>query len=163
MWEWIKGRLDRRWKRVAFVIWMPLLFLSFLMFVYAAVDIYMVRYSDDDDVLSCHYRMARRRTPLVMGDTFDRTDDQKAQLARDRFYSRRSFESQYSSEARQVERTPEFSGCMSNTASASWWLEYPFVWPKIVGFFFWNALIALIILPRFWRSLGEWIKMKPSA
>jgi hypothetical protein len=33
MWKWIAVCLDRRWKRVAFVLWMPALFLSFLMFV----------------------------------------------------------------------------------------------------------------------------------
>jgi hypothetical protein len=159
MWMWLTDRLDRRWKRVAFVLWMPALFLSFIMFVYGLINVYYVNFAEDGYVLGCHLQLVRGR-PIVLEDTFDQSDEQKTQRAYDRFHSRFSLASPYSNEARGVERSPAFIGCMSHTPSGSWWLEYPFVWAKLVGFFLWNGLVALIILPRFWRSMGSWVAMK---
>jgi hypothetical protein len=160
MWPWIVGRLDRRWKRIASIVWVPFLFISFLFFVYGLINIYIVRYADDPSVFDCHIRMAMKHT-FSMSDTFTHTDADKRKLGVERYDSRTSLSSPYSAETRMIERDPIFMGCMSDTPHASWWLEYPFVWAKVIGFFLWNGLIALIIFPRFWGKIGRWAQMKP--
>lgn len=77
---------------MAFILWMPMLLVSFLFFAYAVTNIYIVLYADDGDVLGCHYKMAEKGSTI--SDAFaeasgNRTEEYKRKRARDRYFSNR--------------------------------------------------------------------------
>jgi hypothetical protein len=163
MLTWINDRLDRRWKRLLALLWIPVFLITVAQFAHALVNIYVVRYADDDSAYACHYQLAMGDKAFVMSDTFARTNEEKRRAALERSSSRTLFNLSSSSDARVIERTPEFRACMSQGPSASWWIEYPFAWSRIASFLVVNCFIGLVVFPRFWRKLRDWIQVQPRA
>jgi hypothetical protein len=150
MWPWIKDRLDQRWKRVAFVLWLPVIALTLLFSAYAVALIYVVDFEDDGSVYECHREVA--------GDILGSPDPEKHRVALERFRTR------FSAETREVEDGRAFMRCITNSYNGSYWLNYRFGLSEAGRWISWSVLFALVFLPRFWRRLGlalsSWVSMK---
>ena len=154
MWTWVKDRLDRRWKRVAFIFWAPLFVVTALISMYALLHVYKVYVSSY--VFVCHRDFAG----FVRNDNpFDPQNDRALHIAHERSDSR------FSSDTRQVESTPEFIQCMSKDFdNGIYWMNYSYIMSIVEIFILSTAVFALIIFPRFWRlmghAIGDWNTMK---
>jgi hypothetical protein len=145
------ARLDRPWKRVAFILWVPLFLATAVVSAYAILCIYFLNLYDDVDLWFCHRDIAGfAHRP---GD-LDPQDMRAMALAHERLDSR------FSAETRKVEASPEFIKCMSENRNGSYWTNYSFTLRAAAKFLLLTGFFALLIFPRFWRSIGGWIGMK---
>jgi hypothetical protein len=54
-WRWIEERLDRRWRRIAFILWSPLAIATVIALAYALMHIYIVYVASNPvRVFVCH-------------------------------------------------------------------------------------------------------------
>lgn len=163
--QFFSDRLDRRWKRVALVIWIPFFLFSFLYLILGLISIYYVHFAFDHNILSCHRTIAQNEQAAIgriLGHSNPHATWETSFLASKRFNARSNLFSDAGAEARLTEKEPAFIRCMLQTPNGAWWAEYPFTLYRILGFVFCVSIFALIVLPKFWRKLGSWILMKPN-
>lgn len=149
-WIWLTGRLDRPWKRLAFLFWTPILVLSLVLLGYVAASVYHVDFENDAVVLYCHEQWVHKSPTDVLAVS----EADKKRLAFDRFLSR------FSPETREIERSPDFVSCMSGSSNGMYWTNY---YPAIVSLLcaiVLNIILALIILTPLPRTIGDWILVK---
>src|SRR5438552_1647648 len=114
MWRWVERRLDRRWKRIAFVLWLPLALVTVVFSMYALFNVYVVFFSDEDALYQCHLRLAG-----YVSDRNSPVDEAAARIAFGRYVSRPS------TEAWRVELDQSFKRCMyERSVNGSYWLNY---------------------------------------
>jgi hypothetical protein len=110
LWHAAYERLDRSWKRIAFILWAPLFLVTTAVSAYAALCIYFVNLSDDYDLWFCHRDIAGFAN---RPGNFDPQDMRAMALAHERLDYR------FSAETRKVEGSPEFIKCMSGNRNVS--------------------------------------------
>jgi hypothetical protein len=157
MWGQVKDRLDRRWKRIAFILWAPLFVVTILVSAYALFHVYIVNFAYDPYVFGCHQK--------VLGVVWKGlSGPEKFEIPENFELARKRSQSRLSSDTREVQRSPAFMSCMSQSDNRDYWLNYTFILQGAAASIFWTALFALIIFPRFWRGMGRaigyWITMK---
>jgi hypothetical protein len=153
MWGWVKNTLDRRWKRIAFLFWLPLFALTLGVTAYALVHLYYVHFAFDGWVRGCHIR--------ALGVTGSLVDADLGLIV----IANRRADSRLSLDTLEAERNPTFLGCIfDRSPNGKYWLNYPFIWQEAGRLALWTTLFALVIFPRFWRAIGRaignWITMK---
>lgn len=152
LWHAAYERLDRPWKRIAFIFWVPFFFATALISAYAMYNVYMVYVQST--VFTCHRDFAG----FVQNREFLDPQNMRAlEVAHQRSGSR------LSSETREIESDPQFTICMmEHSPYGSYWMNYWPIMQAAAVFILWTATFALIIFPRFWRKIARWIAMTPS-
>jgi hypothetical protein len=152
LWTLINERLDRPWKRVGLMVWLPLVVATVAMGLYALLCVYVVYFSRDPDVWFCHRDLAGfANRPGAFNDQ----DMRAVGLAHQRMDAR------FSAETVAVENSPEFVACISKYENGSYWANYTYAWYTALQLLAYTVFFAIIIFPRFWRVLGSWIAGKP--
>jgi hypothetical protein len=186
-WSWIEGRLDRRWKRIAFILWGPLAIATVVASAYAFLHIYIVYVASD--VLGCHRDLAGYEelsantilnqlgispdTPWASLDVQTRekvlgagrnssTNQMALRIAHQRSDT---LLSRLSSETMAIESSPEFINCMSKDFNyGTYWQNYSVVMRYMAVLVFCTVIVALICMTSIWRTIGRaisnWVKMK---
>jgi hypothetical protein len=149
LWDAAYERLDRPWKRVAFIFWAPLFLVTAAISAYSLLCVYFVYLSNDVDLWFCHRDVAGFTYPSSSPQ-----NDRAVAVAHQRQASR------FTTETMAVERSPEFMRCMSKNANGTYWTNYSFAVRAAAPLLVCTAFFALVIFPRFWRSIGGWIAMK---
>jgi hypothetical protein len=187
IWSWIEERLDRRWKRIAFILWSPLAITTLIVSAYALMHIYILYVASD--VFDCHRKLAGYEelsantilnqlginpdTPWASLDSQTREkvlgagrDTSTNQMAL-RIAHQRSdtLLSRLSSESMAVESSPEFIRCMSKDWNhGSYWQNYSVVTKYTAILVLCTVIFAGIFMTSLWRTIGramsDWVTMK---
>jgi hypothetical protein len=153
IWRATHERLDRPWKRAAFILWIPLFMVAVATFLYALLFIYKVYFENDFQVWACHRDLAG-----YAGRPGEFTAEDMGALRR----AHELNDSRFSPETMALERSREFMNCMRSSENWYYWSNFSLARQYVLIAAAACGLFALIIFPRFWRSIGGWIAGRPN-
>ena len=156
--------LNRRWKRILFVFWVPLALATICFSTISIVCVYHVYVRPDSYYLrKCHqiaYEFSLNDPAEFDQLLFDDPERGMNKMADYRIANR------FSSETREAERSGKFILCMANSQDSMYWVDFDFfivntklfaLWTVVLGAFiaFGGQLYQFTVL-RLWR----WINLR---
>jgi hypothetical protein len=153
--------LDKRWKRVTFVVWwLPLCLITVFFVGFTLVCLDHMYHNEDYALLrSCHERYAK--SEFRVKNSSNDEDITIYPVINQRLRDR------YSSDVREIEGSPKFMNCMSDTYQGVYWVNYTWASHNAIIYLMWTAFFATFVFTSFWdnaarkiqRSLGRFVSV----